>query len=61
MTTLVFSNHSYWENDFIIYDLFPKNTRILFTNPTAFINPNYYIENNVEKGNCCLVFSTNAK
>ena len=59
MTTLVFSNHSYWENDFIIYDLFPKNTRILFTNPTAFINPNYYIENNVEKGNCCLVFSTN--
>ena len=59
MTTLIFSNSSYWENDFIINELFPENTRILFANPVTFIDPNYYIENKVEIGNCCLLFSTN--
>ena len=59
MTTLIFSNTSYWETNFIIHKLFPKNTRILFSNPTTFIDPNFYIENNVEIGNCCLLFSTN--
>ena len=59
MTTLIFSNNSYWENNFIINELFPENTRILFTDPVTFLEPNYYIENNVEIGNCCLIFSTN--
>ena len=59
MTTLIFSNNSYWENDFIINDLFPENTRILFATPSTFIDTGYYFENKVEIGNCCLVFSTN--
>ena len=59
MTTLIFSNNSYCENDFIINELFPKNTRILYANPLTFINPSYYIENKVERGNCCLLFSIN--
>jgi hypothetical protein len=57
--TLIISG-DLWEIDFVVNDLFPKNgVRVLIANPESFIDIDYYDKNNVEKGNCCLMFSSN--
>lgn len=49
---------SFWEKTFL-EELLPDNVDIIYTDPTSFIDPNFYKNNNIKINKCILVFSSN--